>query len=42
MGTRGPYLGVKRLGREADRSPPSGVEVKNAWAYTFTSPYVFM
>jgi len=25
------YLGVKRLGREADNLPPSSVEVRNAW-----------
>jgi len=27
-------LGVKRPGREADHSPPSSAEVKNAWSYT--------
>jgi len=27
---------VKRPGREADYSPPSSAEVKNAWRYTFT------
>jgi hypothetical protein len=31
-------LGVKRLGREADHSPPSSAEVKKAWNYTSTSP----
>jgi hypothetical protein len=31
-------LGVKRLGREADHSPPSSTEVKNAWSYTSTLP----
>jgi hypothetical protein len=35
-------LGVKRLGREADHSPPPSAEVKNAWSYTSTSQYVFM
>jgi hypothetical protein len=35
-------LGVKRPVREADLSPPSSVEVKNAWNYTSTPPYVFM
>jgi hypothetical protein len=35
-------LGVKRPGREADHSPPSSAEVKNAWSYTSTPPYVFM
>jgi hypothetical protein len=29
-------------GREADRSPPSSAEVKNAWSYTSTPQYVFM
>jgi hypothetical protein len=29
-------LGVKRPGREADHSPPTSVEVKNAWRYTST------
>jgi hypothetical protein len=31
-------LGVKRPVREADHSPPSSAEVKNAWSYTSTSP----
>jgi hypothetical protein len=31
-------LGIKRPGREADHSPPSSVEVKNAWKYTSTPP----
>jgi len=35
-------LEVKRLRREADHSPPPNAEVKNAWSYTSTSPYVFM
>jgi hypothetical protein len=34
--------GLKRPGREADHSPPSSAEVKNAWSYTSTSPYAFM
>jgi hypothetical protein len=29
-------------GSEADYSPPSSAEVKNAWSYTFTPQYVFM
>jgi hypothetical protein len=29
-------LGVKWPGREADHSPPSSAEVKNAWSYTST------
>jgi len=32
-------LGVKRSGREADHSPPSSAEVKNAWSYTSTPHY---
>jgi hypothetical protein len=28
--------GLKRLEREADHSPPSSSEVKNAWSYTST------
>jgi hypothetical protein len=35
-------LGVKRPGREADHSPLSDAEVKNAWSYTSTPQYVFM
>jgi hypothetical protein len=35
-------LGVKRPEREADHSPPSNAEVKNAWSYTSTPHYVFM
>jgi hypothetical protein len=31
-------LVVKRPGREADHSPPSSVELKNAWGYTSTPP----
>jgi hypothetical protein len=35
-------LGIKRPGREADHSPPSSAEVKNAWSYNSTPKYVFM
>jgi hypothetical protein len=43
MGTeRGPSPEVKRLGSEADHSPPTSAEVKNTWIYTFTPPYAFM
>jgi hypothetical protein len=35
-------VGVQRPGREADHSPPSNAEVKNAWSYTSTPQYVFM
>jgi hypothetical protein len=31
-----------RPGREADHSPPSSTEVKNAWAIPPLSQYVFM
>jgi hypothetical protein len=33
---------VKQSGREADHSPPSSVEVKNAGAIPQLLPYVFM
>jgi hypothetical protein len=35
-------LEVRRPGREADHSPPSSAEVKNAWNYTSTPPYPSM
>jgi hypothetical protein len=35
-------LRVKQLGHEADQSPPSSAEVKNAWSYTSIHQYVFM
>jgi hypothetical protein len=35
-------LEVKRPGLEADHSPPSSVEVKNASSYTSTPQYAFM
>jgi hypothetical protein len=31
-------LGVRRPGREADRSPPSSAEIKDAWRYNSTPP----
>jgi hypothetical protein len=34
--------GVKRLGCEADHSPPTSAEVKKMWIYTSTTPYVSM
>jgi hypothetical protein len=34
-------LGVKWPEREADHSPPSGTDVKNAWSYTSTPPIGF-
>jgi hypothetical protein len=33
---------VKRPGREADHLPPSNVEFKNLWSYTFTRSYAFI
>jgi hypothetical protein len=42
MGTGGLSPGVKRPGREADRSPPTSAEVNNTWIYTATTLYVFM
>jgi len=41
MGTGALSLGVKRPGREADHSPPSSSEVKNAWNYDSNPQYVF-
>jgi hypothetical protein len=38
VGTRGPFLGIKAVGREADHSPPSSAEVKNAWNSITTPP----
>jgi hypothetical protein len=32
------FLELKRSVREADHSPPSSAEVKNAWIYTSTPP----
>jgi hypothetical protein len=34
-------LGLKRLDREADHSPPSSAEFKNALRYTSTPQYAF-
>jgi hypothetical protein len=36
------FLKAKRPGREADHSPPSSAEVKNAWSYTSTPQHFFM
>jgi len=35
-------MGVNGQGREADHSPPSSAEVKNAWSYTSNPQHVFM
>jgi len=31
-------LGLKQRGWEADHSPPSSADIKNAWSYTSTPP----
>jgi hypothetical protein len=33
MGTGGSFPDIKRLGREADHSPPTNAEVKKIWIY---------
>jgi hypothetical protein len=35
-------LGVKRPRREADHSPPSSAEIKNAWIYTSSPQHVYI
>jgi hypothetical protein len=42
MDTGRSFPRVKWLGREADHSPPSNIEIKKTWIYTFTPPYAFM
>jgi hypothetical protein len=42
VGTRGSFSDVKRVGREADHSPLSNTEVKNAWSYNSSPHYAFM
>jgi hypothetical protein len=42
MGTGDLSPELKRLGREADHSPPTSAQVKKTWTYTSTPPYVFM
>jgi hypothetical protein len=34
VGTGRSYPGLKRPGREANKSPPPSAEVRNAWSYT--------
>jgi len=41
-GTKDSILGVKWLRHETDHLPPPSAEVKNAWSYTSTHPYVFI
>jgi hypothetical protein len=36
MGTGDYFPGLKLKGREADHSPPSSAEAKNAWSYSST------
>jgi hypothetical protein len=42
MRTGGSLPGLKRPGCETVYSQPSSTEVKNAWSYTSTPPYVFL
>jgi len=41
MGTGNSFLGGKAARREADHSPPSDAEVKNAWSFSSSPQYVF-
>jgi hypothetical protein len=41
-GTGVPSSGLKWSGHEANQWPPSSVEVKSLWSYTFTPPHVCM
>jgi hypothetical protein len=36
------YRGRKAAGREPDSPPPFSAEIKDAWSYTSTPPYVLM
>jgi hypothetical protein len=38
----GSSLGEEQQGLEADHSPQTSAEVKNAWSYTSTPQYAFM
>jgi len=42
VGTGGSFPEGEAAGHEADHSPPYNAEVKDAWSYTSTNPYVFM
>jgi hypothetical protein len=42
MGIGGDFHREKRLGREADHSPPTSAEIKKISIYTSTPPYAFM
>jgi len=37
-----PAPSLKGMGREANHTPPSSTEFKNAWNYTSATSYVFM
>jgi hypothetical protein len=41
VGTRGFFPSGKAAGREADHSPSSSAEVKNAWSYISAPQYAF-
>jgi hypothetical protein len=41
-GTGALSVGAKRLGCEADHTPPSSAEVKNAWSKVSIRPYVLI
>jgi hypothetical protein len=36
------YWGLKQSGREADHTPPSSANVKNAWGFMYITPFVFL
>jgi hypothetical protein len=42
MGGENYFPGDEATGYEADCSPPSSEEVKNAWSYTSIPLYIFM
>jgi hypothetical protein len=42
VGIRSLLPEVKRLGREAEYSPPTSDEVKKTWVYTYIPLYFFM
>ena len=42
VGSLGSFLGVERLGREANHSPSSNSEAKNEWSRTSTPTSAFM
>jgi hypothetical protein len=42
LGIRGSFLGVKWLDHEAGHSLPTSAQVRNAWSYMSTPPYILM